>query len=114
VTGNIDVFNGTSTRPGLPGNFKDRGFPAGFLPYNVQVLSGVVYVTYENGKSRIVDAFKQIYFTANVRGYRDGLLGAIQLESVPEPSTAVLGLISVGLLAARWQWKKRRYRAATV
>jgi len=199
ATGNIDVFNGTATQPHLPGDFKDPGLPTGFLPYNVQVLNGVVYVTYENGKSGIVDAFstsgnfiarvgtggsldqpwglaiaptsfgplagdllvgnkgsgeisvfnlsnntavgtlngtngspiviqdlwaltigngagagstQQIYFTAGVGGYQDGLLGAIQLSSVPEPSTAVLGLISVGLLAARWRWKKRRYRAA--
>ena len=46
-TGNIDVFNGTATQPGLPGNFKDPNLPAGFVPYNVQVLNGVVYVTYE-------------------------------------------------------------------
>ncbi len=57
ATGNIDVFNGTPTQPGLPGNFKDPNLPAGFLPYNVQVLNGVVYVTYENGKAGIVDAF---------------------------------------------------------
>ena len=199
VTGNIDVFNGTATQPGLPGNFKDPNLPAGFLPYNVQVLNGVIYVTYENGKSGIVDAFstsgnflarvgtggsldqpwglaiaptsfgplagdllvgnkgsgeisvfnltndsplgtlngkngspiviqdlwaltigngtnagstQQIYFTAGVDGYKDGLLGAIQLSSVPEPSSAVLGLISVGLLAAWRRWTtKRRYRA---
>ena len=200
-TGNIDVFNGTATQPGLPGNFKDPNLPAGFVPYNVQVLNGVVYVTYEQpGKSGgIVDAFstsgnflarvgtggsldqpwglaiaptsfgplagdllvgnkgsgeisvfnlandtalgtlngtngspiviqdlwsltigngtnagstQQIYFTAGIGGYRDGLLGVIQLASVPEPSTAVLGLISAALLAARWRWKKRRYQAA--
>ena len=39
---------------------------------------------------------QDIYFTAGVGGYKDGLLGAIQLQSVPEPSTAVLGLIAVG------------------
>jgi uncharacterized protein (TIGR03118 family) len=196
-TGNIDVLNGTASQPGLPGNFKDPNLPAGFVPYNVQVLNGVVYVTYEQvGKSGgIVDAFstsgnflarvgaggsldqpwglaiaptsfgslagdllvgnkgsgeisvfnlatdtalgtlngtngspiviqdlwaltvgngagagstQEIYFTAGVGGYRDGLFGAIQ--SVPEPSTAALGLISVGLLAG-WRWKKRRCRA---
>ena len=198
-TGNIDVFNGTATQPHLPGTFTDPNLPAGFVPYNVQVLNGVVYVTYEQaGKSGIVDAFttsgnflarvgtggsldqpwglaiapasfgslagdllvgnkgsgeisvfnlandtalgtlngangspivipdlwslfigngagagstNEIYFTAGVGGYADGLLGDIQLQSVPEPSTAVLGLISVALLAARWRWKKRRYRA---
>ncbi len=195
-TGNIDVFNGTATQPGLPGNFKDPSLPAGFVPYNVQVLNGVVYVTYEMpGKTGgIVDAFstsgnflsrvatngsldqpwglaiapssfgplagdllvgnkgsgeisvinlttgaaslldgpngtpiviqdlwsltigngtnagstEQIYFTAGTGGYRDGLLGAIQLSSVPEPNSAVLGLIAVGTLASGLYWKNRR------
>jgi uncharacterized protein (TIGR03118 family) len=195
--GNIDVFNGTATQPGLPGNFKDPNLPAGFVPYNVQVLNGVVYVTYEQpGKTGgIVDAFstsgtflarigsggsldqpwglaiapasfgslagdllvgnkgsgqisvfdlandtalgtltgtngspivipdlwsltigngtnagstQQIYFTAGVGGYKEGLLGDIQLSSVPEPSTAVLGLMALGVLAGGWRWKWRR------
>jgi uncharacterized protein (TIGR03118 family) len=194
-------LNGTATQPGLPGNFKDTNLPAGFVPYNVQVLNGVVYVTYFNSATKsdgIVDAFstsgtflarvgtggsldqpwglaiaptsfgslagdllvgnkasgeisvfnltndtalgtlngtngspiviqdlwalttgngtsagstEQIYFTAGVGGYRDGLLGAIQLSSVPEPSTAVLSLIALGVLTARCGWKKRRCRA---
>jgi uncharacterized protein (TIGR03118 family) len=195
-TGNIDVFNGTATQPGLPGNFKDPGLPPGFVPYNVQVLNGVVYVTYEiPGKTGgIVDAFstsgnflsrvatngsldqpwglaiapssfgplagdllvgnkgsgeisvinlttgaaslldgpngqpiviqdiwaltigngtsagstEQIYFTAGTGGYKDGLLGAIQLQSVPEPSSAVLGLIAAGTLAGGLYLKHRR------
>jgi uncharacterized protein (TIGR03118 family) len=197
-TGNIDVLNGTATQPGLSGSFKDTGLPAGFVPYNVQTLNGVVYVTYFNPsspKSGIVDAFstsgtflarvgtggsldqpwglaiaptsfgslagdllvgnkgsgeisvfnlttntalgtlngtngspiaipdlwalttgngtdagstQQIYFTAGVDGYKDGLLGAIQLAAVPEPSTAVLGLIALGALTGGLSWKKRR------
>jgi uncharacterized protein (TIGR03118 family) len=201
-TGNIDVFNGTATQPGLPGNFKDPNLPTGFVPYNVQVLNGVVYVTYEQpGKTGgIVDAFsasgnflarvgtgesldqpwglaiapssfgplagdllvgnkgsgeisvfnltndsalgtlngtngspiviqdlwaltignggsagseQEIYFTAGVGGYKDGLVGAIQLQSVPEPSSAVLGLIAAGIPAGGWQWKKRRHIATS-
>ena len=196
-TGNIDVLNGSAGQPGLPGNFKDPNLPTGFVPYNVQVLNGVVYVTYEQpGKTGgIVDAFstsgnflarvgtggsldqpwglavaptsfgplagdllvgnkgsgeisvfnlandtalgtlngtngspivipdlwsltigngtnagstQQIYFTAGTGGYRDGLFGAIQLTSVPEPSTAVLGLMALGMLAGGWHWKNRR------
>ena len=43
----------------MPGNFKDPNLPTGFVPYNVQVLNGVVYVTYlQPGKAGgIVDAF---------------------------------------------------------
>jgi uncharacterized protein (TIGR03118 family) len=194
TTGNIDVINGTAGQPALPGNFKDPNLPTGFVPYNVQVLNGVVYVTYEKGAAGIVDAFstsgnfltrigtggsldqpwglaiapssfgslagdllvgnkgngeisifttsgtalgtlngtngapiviqdlwaltvgngvsagstQEIYFTAGVGGYQDGLVGAIQLQSVPEPSTAVLGLIAAGVLAGRWHWKNRR------
>jgi uncharacterized protein (TIGR03118 family) len=190
-TGNIDVIPGTSGAPNLSGNFKgDPNLPAGSMPYNVQTLNGVVYVTYTNN---IVDAFstsgaflarvgtggtlsdpwglaiaptsfgslagdllvgnlasgqisvfnlandtalgtlngtngspivipdlwalyvgnnhgsgsnQQLYFTAGSNGYQAGLLGVIQ--SVPEPSSAVLGLIAVGALAGRWQWKNRR------
>ena len=49
---------------------------------------------------------QQVYFTAGSDGYQAGLLGVIQ--SVPEPSSVVLGLIAVGVLAGRWQWKNRR------
>ncbi len=196
-TGTIDVFNGTANQPALSGNFKDPNLPAGFVTYNVQVLNGTVYVTYEQpGKTGgIVDAFStsgtflarvgsagsldqpwglaiapssfgalagdllvgnkgsgeisifnlstdtalgtlngtngqpiviqdlwalfvgngtsagstdEIYFTAGVGGYRDGLVGVI--NAVPEPSTASLGLIALGMLALRWHWKNRRRR----
>jgi uncharacterized protein (TIGR03118 family) len=192
-TGNIDVIAGNAGAPALSGTFKDPNLPAGSMPYNVQTLNNVVYVTYTNN---IVDAFstsgaflgrvgtngtlsdpwglaiapssfgslagdllvgnlasgqisvfgigsnntftalgvlngangapivipdlwslyvgnnvasgsnQQVYFTAGSNGYADGLLGAIQ--AVPEPSSAVLGLIAVGVLAGRWQWKNRR------
>ena len=53
---------------------------------------------------------EEIYFTAGAEGYQNGVFGAIQ--SVPEPSSAVLGLIAIGSLATGWHWKKRRNRQA--
>ncbi len=51
-----------------------------------------------------------LYFTAGLDGNTNGLLGSL---SVPEPSSAVLGLIAAGVLAGGWMLKKRhRLRAA--
>jgi uncharacterized protein (TIGR03118 family) len=194
TTGNIDVISGTANQPALSGNFKDPNLPTGFVPYNVQVLNGVVYVTYFNSATNnggIVDAFttsgtfmgrigtggtlaqpwglaiaptsfgslagdllvgnkangeisvfsttgtalgtlngpngspiviqdlwalfvgndhgagssQEIYFTAGVNFYENGLFGSIQ--SVPEPGTAVLGVIAMAVVAAGIKWKKR-------
>jgi uncharacterized protein (TIGR03118 family) len=58
-TGNIDVINGTSNQPSLTGNFRDPNLPSGFVPYNVTIINGVVYVAYiMPGKpGGIIDAF---------------------------------------------------------
>src|SRR5215471_19944516 len=42
----IDVLKGTPGAPNLTGNFTDPNLPAGYAPFNVQVLNGFVYVTY--------------------------------------------------------------------
>ena len=47
-----------------------------------------------------------LYFVAGLDGATNGLLGS--LSAVPEPNSAVLGLIAIGLLAGRRQWKNRR------
>ena len=49
-----------------------------------------------------------LFFTAGLDNNTNGLFGAI---SVPEPSSAVLGLIAMGVLTGGWRWKNRR-RAA--
>ena len=47
-----------------------------------------------------------LYFTAGLDDNTNGLIGAI--SAVPEPSSAVLGLIAMGLVAGGWRWKNRR------
>lgn len=195
ATGNIDVIKSSSSEPNLTGNFKDPNLPAGFVPYNVQILNGTVYVSYfEPGKAGgFVSTFDtqgnfltrvasggtldqpwgmaiaptsfgsiagdllvgnkasgeitivnlktdtevgvldgangnplvipdlwaltvgtggnggnsdEVYFTAGPQGYKNGLFGSI--SSVPEPTSAVLGLLAAGVLAGGWQWQKRR------
>jgi uncharacterized protein (TIGR03118 family) len=45
-TGAIDVIPGTSGAAALTGNFIDPNLPAGYAPFNVENLGGVLYVTY--------------------------------------------------------------------
>jgi len=43
--GTVSVFPSTGA-PALAGSFKDPNLPAGYAPFNVQVLNGKLYVTY--------------------------------------------------------------------
>jgi len=45
-TGTIDVLKGNAATPNLTGNFTDPNIPAGFAPFDIQDLNGVLYVTY--------------------------------------------------------------------
>jgi uncharacterized protein (TIGR03437 family) len=44
--GTIDVYDGTWTKATLAGSFKDPSVPAGFAPFNIQLLAGKLYVAY--------------------------------------------------------------------
>jgi uncharacterized protein (TIGR03118 family) len=44
--GTIDVYDGTWAKATLAGSFKDPTVPAGFAPFNIQLLAGKLYVTY--------------------------------------------------------------------
>lgn len=44
--GTIDVLKGTSGAPDLAGNFTDPSLPAGYAPFNVENIGGILYVTY--------------------------------------------------------------------
>jgi uncharacterized protein (TIGR03118 family) len=45
-TGSIDVMKGDAGAPGLAGTFTDPTMPAGYHPFNIQLLNGHIFVTY--------------------------------------------------------------------
>ena len=45
-SGKIDVFNSTWAPTALTGSFSNPAVPAGFAPFNIWNLNGVLYVTY--------------------------------------------------------------------
>jgi uncharacterized protein (TIGR03118 family) len=44
--GTIDVVKGNAADPSLPGTFTDPTLPAGYAPFDIQNLGGILYVTY--------------------------------------------------------------------
>ena len=46
ANGRIDVFNSSFAPDHRPGGFADATLPAGYLPYNIQNISGRLYVEY--------------------------------------------------------------------
>jgi len=44
--GKIDVFNSTYTQVSLAGSFTDPNLPAGYSPYNIQLVNGSLYAEY--------------------------------------------------------------------
>jgi uncharacterized protein (TIGR03118 family) len=55
ATGNVDVLKGTVGAPDLTGKFIDPSLPAGYTPFNVQVIGNSVYVAYaiKNGTDEL-------------------------------------------------------------
>jgi len=45
-SGGVDVLKGDVAAPNLAGLFTDPNLPAGYAPFNVQVLGGTIYVAY--------------------------------------------------------------------
>jgi uncharacterized protein (TIGR03118 family) len=46
AAGSIDVFNSSFAPATLSGNFTDPNLPAGYVPYNIQLIGTQLYVTY--------------------------------------------------------------------
>jgi uncharacterized protein (TIGR03118 family) len=47
-SGGIDVFNSSFQATSLAGSFTDPNLPAGYVPYNIQTIGGLLYVEYTN------------------------------------------------------------------
>jgi uncharacterized protein (TIGR03118 family) len=46
MAGTVDVFNSAFAPTTLTGNFTDPGLPAGYVPYNIQLIGSQLYVSY--------------------------------------------------------------------
>jgi uncharacterized protein (TIGR03118 family) len=46
--GGIVVFNSSFAQVSLSGSFTDPNLPAGYAPYNIQLINGMLYVEYDN------------------------------------------------------------------
>jgi uncharacterized protein (TIGR03118 family) len=44
--GSIDVLKGDPAAPDLAGKFTDPGLPSGYVPFDIRLLGGKIYVTY--------------------------------------------------------------------
>ena len=83
---------------------------AGVWQGQIQLTNGTTFsqgelwgMTFGNGGNG--GSANVLYFAAGLPGASGGLIGAL---SVPEPSSAVMGLIAIVALAGGWRWKNRR------
>jgi uncharacterized protein (TIGR03118 family) len=83
----ITVFPGTGA-PSLPGNFTDPSLPAGYAPFNIQIIGGKLYVTYA-----VQDAAKH----DDVSGPGHGIVDVFDLQG-----NFLQRLISNGPLNSPW------------
>jgi uncharacterized protein (TIGR03118 family) len=96
--GRINIFSADPSSPGFLGQLTDVKTGN---PLSIDGLWGLI-----PGNGMSAGNVDDIYFTAGPADESGGVLGVIQ--SVPEPGSAVLALISIGAMSAGWAWKKRR------
>jgi uncharacterized protein (TIGR03118 family) len=93
--GTVDVYDARFDRATSlpPGAFQDPRLPAGYAPFNVQVLNGKVYVTYA-----LQDAAKH----DDVAGEHHGFVDVFKLDGTPGLPGGRVRLISRGPLDSPW------------
>jgi uncharacterized protein (TIGR03118 family) len=97
--GTINVFSPDPAAPGFLGQLSGTNGK----PIAIDGLWGLMVGNDGNGGSS-----QRLYFSAGPNDESNGLFGVLQ--AVPEPSSMVLGLAAVGLLAGRWTWKNSKRR----
>jgi uncharacterized protein (TIGR03118 family) len=102
LVGNNDG-DGTINAYGLNGAWQGQLTLSGGALFSQSELWGLTFGNGGSGGNPNV-----LYFAAGLPGATDGLFGAL---SVPEPGSAVLGLIALGSLTAGWGLRRRRRRA---
>jgi uncharacterized protein (TIGR03118 family) len=101
--GRINIFSADPSSPAFLGQLTDAKTGQ---PLSIDGLWGLIA---GNGSS--AGNTRDIYFTAGPNGESGGVFGVIQ--SIPEPASAILALISFATLSACWALKKRRCAATT-
>jgi uncharacterized protein (TIGR03118 family) len=89
-SGNVEMYN---TNWGLVKTFTDPNAPAGYAPFNVQVLNGKLYVTFALQDSAKHD---------DVAGLGHGFVDVFNLDGTPGLANGNLRLISRGDLNSPW------------
>jgi uncharacterized protein (TIGR03118 family) len=92
-TGTIDVYDASFTKVMAPGAFSDPALPAGYAPFNVQVLNKQLYVTYA-----LQDASRHDDLAGPHRGFVD----VYNLDGSPGLPGNQVRLISGGPLNSPW------------
>jgi uncharacterized protein (TIGR03118 family) len=87
-SGAIDVLKGNGGAANLTGTFTDPGLPAGYAPFDVQNLGGVLYVTYA-----VQDGAKH----DDVAGAGNGIVDAYDLQG-----NLLRRLVTGGALNSPW------------
>jgi uncharacterized protein (TIGR03118 family) len=93
--GTVEVYDTTFNKaPGLPaGAFTDPELPAGYAPFNVQVLGGKVYVTYARQNATKHD---------DLAGPHRGFVDVFNLDGTPGLPGKAVRLVSRGPLDSPW------------
>jgi hypothetical protein len=99
--GRVNVFSADPSSPAFLGQLTDATTGK---PISIQGLWALI-----PGNGAGAGNLRDIYFTAGPDDESGGTLGVLQ--SVPEPSSAVLAMISIAAISAARAWRTRRHES---